>query len=211
MWLTRLILIGLLALIGYEGWRVLNAHRATPFIIAEAQESVFLTWADLTTRQQDILIKIEDPAFFDHAGVDFLTPGAGITTLTQALVKRFYFDPFKPGFAKLEQSLIAWLVLNRQVSKEDQLTLFLNHAYLGRAESGALIGFPAASQHFFGKPVLGLTEAEYISLVAALIAPNSHAPGTEENDIRSERITRYLAGLCAPANNGDVWLPTCSP
>jgi membrane peptidoglycan carboxypeptidase len=206
---TRLLLLLLLGFIAYEGWRIYQAHQATPTLLAEAHSNLALTWSDLSKRQQEILLKVEDPAFFTHPGVDFLTPGAGITTITQALVKRFYFDPFTPGFAKIEQSLIAWLVVNRQVPKEDQLTLFLNHAYFGTGDEGPLIGFPTAAQHFFKRPVGALSEADYIALVASLIAPKTHAPGSPANDQRSKRITRYLTGACAPANNGDVWYPTC--
>jgi len=40
---------------------------------------------------------VEDPHSFEHGGVDFSTPGAGITTITQGLVKHLYFDQFKPA------------------------------------------------------------------------------------------------------------------
>jgi membrane carboxypeptidase/penicillin-binding protein len=53
------------------------------------------------------LLTVEDPHFYTHDGIDASTPGAGITTITQGLVKLYYFHPFKPGIAKLRQSLIA--------------------------------------------------------------------------------------------------------
>ena len=37
----------------------------------------------------NILIKVEDPDFYDHKGVDFKMPGEGITTITQGVVKNF--------------------------------------------------------------------------------------------------------------------------
>ena len=30
------------------------------------------------------LLAVEDPGFADHSGVDFITPGAGVTTITQS-------------------------------------------------------------------------------------------------------------------------------
>lgn len=43
--------------------------------------------SDLSAWQLDALLKIEDPAFYRHKGVDLKTPGAGLTTITQSLVK----------------------------------------------------------------------------------------------------------------------------
>ena len=42
---------------------------------------------DLSQRQKEILIKVQDPGFYNHNGIDLSTPGAGLTTITQAIVK----------------------------------------------------------------------------------------------------------------------------
>jgi hypothetical protein len=56
---------------------------------------------DLSKRQKEILIKVQDPGFYGHNGIDLSTPGAGLTTITQAIVKKLYFDGFKPLIAML--------------------------------------------------------------------------------------------------------------
>ena len=99
-----------------------------------------------------ILLKIEDPAFYEHEGLDFKSLGQGMTTLSQALVKRLYFEKFKPGFAKIEQSLIARFVLHKHFSKDEQLRLFLNLGYFGTLAGEEIIGFSQAAKVYYDKP-----------------------------------------------------------
>jgi len=42
-----------------------------------------------------------------------------------------YIYNFKPGFMKIKQTLIAWLAVDPLVSKDDQLTVFINTSYMG--------------------------------------------------------------------------------
>ena len=116
------IAIIIAVLVAFEAYAVWRASARTPAIIS-AQRNRPVTLAQIGERRLSILLKVEDPSFFGHRGVDFATPGQGRTTLTQALVKRLYFDGgFKPGFAKIEQSLIARFVLRlilRQKSQQE--------------------------------------------------------------------------------------------
>lgn len=205
--LLLLVLLGVLGLMAYEGWRVLRAQALTPDYFAEYQDDSYagLRWSDLSARQQAILIAVEDPAFFTHRGFDLSTPGAGKTTITQALVKRLYFDPFRPGFAKLEQSLIARFAVEAQVPKEAILTAFLDQSWFGEGQTG----FAAAAEAQFGKPVNQLTETEFIALVARLVGPAHYTPGSDALAERSARIARLLAGDCAAQSNGDVYYENC--
>ena len=162
-------------------------------------------WANTGPRQQPILSAVEAPALFDHAGLDMTPPGAGKTTITQALVKRLYFDPFRPGFAKLEQSLIAHFAVESLIGKDTILTAFLDQSWFGDAE----VGFEAAAEAQFGKPVAQLDESEFIALVARLIGPAQFTPGSDALAIRSARITRLLAGDCTARSNSDVYYEDC--
>ena len=88
---------------------------------------------DLSQERRATLLAIEDPTFYRHHGVDLATPGAGMTTLTQGLVKLLYFpNGFHPGIAKIRQTLIAQYALDAMISKDKQLVLFLNSCYLRR-------------------------------------------------------------------------------
>lgn len=164
-----------------------------------------LRYADLQSHRREVLLAVEDPAFFRHRGVDLETPGAGMTTITQGLVKLMYFPGgFKQGIAKIRQTLIAQYALDALVSKEEQLDLFLNMAYMGSRDGKPVRGFAQAAQAYFGKDFSELSDAEFRSLVAMLIAPNDLAPGTPAHLRRLQRIDAYLSGTSLPSSLLDV-------
>ena len=126
-------------------------------------------------------------------------------------MKRFYFDRFEPGFAKLEQSLIARFVFDPALSKDGQLRAFLNHASFGNFQGRPIIGFAAAARTYFGREFAELDERQFVSLVAMLMAPNAldpirHAPANAE---RVRRIEQLVAGKCRPEGVGDVTYDQC--
>jgi membrane carboxypeptidase/penicillin-binding protein len=160
---------------------------------------------DVSAPRMVILLKVEDPKFFDHKGVDLQTPGAGMTTISQGLVKLLYFpDGFQPGLGKIRQTLIARYAFDAQVSKDEQLLLFLNASYLGTENGQAVHGFEQASQVYFGRSFVALSDDEYLVLVGMLIAPNALKPGSAASAERVKRIKRYLSGEVVPASVLDV-------
>jgi membrane peptidoglycan carboxypeptidase len=155
-----------------------------------------------------MLLAVEDPAFYSHNGMDLSTPGAGLTTITQALVKLLYFDPFRPGIsAKLKQTLIAVFALDALVSKETQLLLFVNIVYLGRNGSEQIWGFADAAEAYFDKEFRELTDEEYLALVGMIIAPNGVHVRREpaRNAERVARIKRVLSGDYQPKGLMDFY------
>jgi len=165
--------------------------------------------SDLTPRQLEILLKVEDPQFFRHGGYDFSTPGAGITTITQGLVKHLYFKKFKPGIAKFRQTLIAAYALDPLMPKDEQLRLFINKVYLGNGAQG----FEQASQQYFQKPFHQLSEDEYIAIVAEIIAPevfNIHNYPAR-NVERVARIKRLISGEYKPLGLFDLYYGKIEP
>ena len=206
--LRRVGLIALVCVLGsavYFAWVIHSAREYTANVLLPAYRNTpySLAVSDLSPRQVEILLKVEDPRFFEHRGIDLSTPGGGITTITQALVKHLYFEKFSPGIAKLKQTAIARFVLDPLMAKSDQLRLFINTAYLGPNANG----LSQASEAFFGKPFAQLKEDEYIALVAMLIAPATfdvrHYP--ERNRERVERIKRVVSGEYAPRGLFDIF------
>jgi membrane carboxypeptidase/penicillin-binding protein len=201
----------LILLIAWESFTVLRARLRTPEALAAMRQGP-LRLQDLPPHRIEMLLKVEDPGFFSHHGVDFSTPGAGMTSIPQALVKVFYFDDFEPGFAKLEQSLIARFVLDPALSKGEQLEAFLNHARLGTLEGRTVSGFADAATAYYGRPLDRLNDHEFLSLVAMLMAPNALDPRRHPaaNAERVRRIEAMLAGRCAPQGLRDNSYPACA-
>jgi membrane peptidoglycan carboxypeptidase len=198
----------IVAMACYETWRVLEARAITPELIERLASTQMY---QLKPAHGEILIKVEDPTFLTNNGIDFDTPGQGLTTLTQALAKQLYFERFTPGLQKLELILISRFALTPLATKDDVLHAFVAVAYLGQDDAGSIVGFPEAARRWFGKSFHELSDDEFISLVAMLIAPNSFNPRQhpQENKERVTRIKRLIAGACAPIGLLDVALEGC--
>ena len=201
----------LAALIGYEAWAVMRARARTPAALAAvAVREVHLQ--DLPKDRIDALLKVNDPGFYRHHGLDFSTPGQGMTTLTQSLVKHMYFKRFHPGFAKIDQDLIARFVLDPAMSKSDQLEAFINYSYFGHPGDRDVVGFADAARTYYGKDLTQLNDRQFLSLVAMLNAPDGLDPRRHAaaNAERVDRIQRLLAGTCKPRSWADVDYPDCA-
>ena len=205
---AKIILIGLVALIFYEGFAVLKARSETEEIFSSILHSdrVEIGLADLSRERIHALLLVEDPNFYHHNGFDFSTPGAGVTTITQAMAKYLYFEHFTKGIKKIEQTLIAWLAITPMVSKDDQLIVFMNTAYLGHVDGKEVRGFAEASRTYYAKPFNELTETEYLSLVAMLIAPKTFniKQHPERNLERVALIKKLISGEYIPTENSDM-------
>lgn len=117
--IAAMFAIALILIIAYYVNEVRVARRETPALVQAAWKryGMKLGLADLSSERRTMLLAVEDPSFMHHHGVDLATPGAGMTTITQGLVKLLYFpDGFRPGIAKIRQTLIAQYALNSLVS-----------------------------------------------------------------------------------------------
>ena len=195
----------LVAIAAYYSWVIYSARQYTvSTLLPNSRNADYaLSPSDLSPHQLGILLKVEDPRFFEHGGVDFSTPGAGITTITQGLVKLLYFDKFTPGIAKLKQTAIAAYALDPLMPKQEQLRLFINTAYLGRN----VRGFEQAAHAYFHKPFKQLGEEEYIAIVAMLIAPEifSVEKFPARNVERVARIKNVVSGAYKPLGLFDLY------
>jgi membrane peptidoglycan carboxypeptidase len=206
------LLIFALGIVIYGGYVVQEARKYTREVlsldIAKAQwrypndtvKKFEISINDLSKRQIEILIKVHDPGFYGHNGIDLSTPGNGLTTITQAITKKLYFDDFKPGIAKLKQSIIARFVVDEMISKDDQLNLFINAMYFGDVDGNPVVGLESAAKAYYRRTVNLLSESQYISLIAMLIAPNTfHLINHPEwNADRTNRIKALIAGKYKP-------------
>jgi membrane peptidoglycan carboxypeptidase len=170
--------------------------------------------ADLTLskRQAEILLRVEDPTFRSNKGLDFTTPGAGMTTISQSLAKHIFFDRFQPGFAKGELMALTRFALYPMVDKDRTLKAYLATAYYGRHNGRAVIGLGPAARAWFGKTLAALSEDEYLALVAMGPSPRTLDPVDHAvaNADRVARMKRLLAYQCRPIGLRDVMLEGCA-
>ncbi|MEL7256546.1 MAG: penicillin-binding protein 1C [Pseudomonadota bacterium] len=148
----------------------------------------------------EMLIAYEDKRFYNHAGVDplaFLRAFvqaiwhgelvSGGSTLTMQVARLLENSGTGRLSGKLRQMRVA-LALERKLSKDQILQLYLEHAPFG----GNLEGVRAASYAWFGKEPKRLTPAEASLLVALPQAPEARRPDTSPDSAMTAR-SRVLA------------------
>lgn len=149
-----------------------------------------------------MLIRFEDKRFHDHAGVDPWAMGRAVTqafrngriisggsTLTMQVARILEDGPTGEWQGKLRQLRVA-LALERRLTKDEILTLYVNRAPFG----GNLEGVRAASLAWFGKPPRRLTPAQSALLVALPQSPERRRPDRAA-DAATEARDRVLARM----------------
>ena len=188
-------------------------RQQTPTIVEWALHSkkCVLNVDSFDKKRIDILLKVEDPSFYENKGLDFHSLGAGLTTISQGVGKIFYFDNFKPGFRKIRLIFLTRFALYPLVSKRDVLQIFINYVYFGNYKSAEIRGFEQASNVYFNKRFHDISDEEYLSLVAMIINPNrfdlfNHKAQNKE---RVSRIKKLLTCKCRPNGWNDEELDGC--
>ncbi len=136
------------------------------------EQRYLITVDELPDHVVQAFISAEDKTFFEHPGINPIailraaitnfTSGTtqGASTITQQVVKRLLLTPEKTYTRKIKEMLLAFQ-LERQLSKKDILTIYLNQIHVG----GRSYGIEAGARYYFAKHANELTVAE-----AALIA-----------------------------------------
>jgi len=137
-------------------------------------------------------ISSEDARFFQHKGLDYIAilralarnifSGEilqGGSTITQQVVKSLLLTPEKSFSRKIREAILAYKI-EKYLSKEDILFLYLNQIYLGH---GAY-GIAAAAENYFGKPVEDLNLSESALLAGLPQAPSKYSPYNHPDQAR---------------------------
>lgn len=147
---------------------------------------------EIPERMRQAFLSAEDDRFFEHPGVDYQgivraamnlvmtgERGQGGSTITMQLARNFYLSSEKTYLRKLNEILLA-LKIERELTKEKILELYLNKIYLGNRSYGVA----AAAQIYYG---LELDELNLAQI--AMIAGLPKAPSTYNPIVNPERAT----------------------
>lgn len=149
-----------------------------------------------------MLVRFEDKRFWQHNGVDGLAMiramgqavwhgdvVSGGSTLTMQVARLLEDGSTGRWAGKLRQMRVAW-ALERRLTKDDILALYLTHAPFG----GNLEGIRAATLAWFGKEPNRLTPAQAALLVALPQSPETRRPDRHPNRAVTAR-NRVLARM----------------
>ena len=143
-----------------------------------------VTFEQISPYIKNATVAIEDDQFYQHKGIK---PEAilramwvniktgqysqGGSTITQQVIKNALLSPEKTVTRKVKEWILA-LKLEREMNKEQILTLYLNEAPYG----GNIYGIEEAAMSFFGKHANEITLAESAYLAALPQAPTLYSP-----------------------------------
>lgn len=151
------------------------------------------------------VLATEDQRFFDHPGIDpmglmraaieVLTTGVktqGGSTITMQVARNFYLTREKTYMRKVNEILLA-IKIDRELSKEKILELYLNKIYLGKRAYGVA----AAAQVYYGKTLDQLTLPEIAMIAGLPKAPSALNPiaNPEASKTRRDHVLERMRDL----------------
>ena len=151
------------------------------------EKRIFVPYKAIPTKVINSFLSAEDKNFFSHPGVD--AKGVlravinnisniissrrleGASTITQQVAKNFLLTNEVSLNRKIKEAILA-LRIERALSKERILELYLNQIYLGEGTYGVA----SASLEYFDKPISELNYDEAALLAALPKAPSRYNP-----------------------------------
>ncbi|WP_244930664.1 transglycosylase domain-containing protein [Nocardioides sp. W7] len=141
---------------------------------------------------QNAVVAAENQSFWSDSGLDpkgilraaFSNASGGTTqgasTITQQYVKILYLNQDRSYTRKVKEAILS-LKIQRQQSKKEILTNYLNTIYFGRGAYGV----QAAAQAYFRKPASELTLRQSVVLARVLNNPTAYDPANGEAAVES--------------------------
>lgn len=142
----------------------------------------------------------EDSSFYSHEGVDLtaiframvknMRAGGikqGGSTITQQVIKRLLLTSEKSYKRKLKEAILAYR-LEKFLTKDEILTIYLNQIYLGSRSYGV----EAAARTYFGVHVGDLTLAQAALLAGLPQAPTRYSPFRDFQSAKTRQ--KYVLG-----------------
>ena len=130
------------------------------------------------------LLATEDPRFFEHKGIDYrgimraairniiaIKVTQGGSTITQQLTKVVFLSPERKLKRKIKEIILARR-LEKELTKEEILDLYLNKIYFGHGAYGVQM----AAKTYFGKNIWEINDAEAALLAGLPKSPMSYSP-----------------------------------
>ena len=152
-----------------------------------SEKRIFVPYNAISEKVINSFLSAEDKNFFSHPGVDargvlravvnnvsnILTSKRleGASTITQQVAKNFLLTNEVSFNRKIKEAILAFRI-ERALSKERILELYLNQIYLG----GGAYGVASASLEYFDKPISELNYDEAALLAALPKAPSRYNP-----------------------------------
>ncbi len=148
------------------------------------QNRIVLGYDEIHPLVPQAFVAAEDGRYWEHGGLDVwsifrafinnLKSGRrsqGGSTITQQVTRALMLTPEKSYFRKVKEAILAYR-LDKMLSKEDILSIYLNEIYLGEGAYGV----EAAARTYFGKTSSRLNLSEIALLAGLPQSPSRYSP-----------------------------------
>ena len=182
----------------YEPSIVTSVYAADGSLIAEfyLERRIVVPLEQIPRKVIEAFVSAEDSRFFEHEGIDYLgilralwknIKARGIvqggSTITQQVTKSLLLSPERSFTRKLKEAILAYRI-EKHLSKQEILFLYLNQIYLGHGAYGV----EAAAQNYFGKNVQELNLAECATLAGLPQAPSRYSPYSHPERAKERQV-----------------------
>jgi penicillin-binding protein 1A len=157
-----------------------------------------IPFSDVPSHAKLAFLAAEDAQFYEHQGLNYfgmlrallanLRAGRsrqGGSTITQQVVKNVLLDSERSYQRKIKETILARR-LEKELSKDEIFSLYLNTIYLGQGR----YGIEEASRYYFGKKAKDLDVPEAALLAGLVASPEHYSPRKDETKALARR--RYV-------------------
>ena len=192
------------------GEQTLSLVRLEPELIGRIypdnfEDRILVAYHDAPPSLIKALLAVEDRNYFSHHGIDlrgmlralyhnFLRRQfeQGGSTITQQLVKNFFFTQERTLTRKANEIIMA-VLLERRFGKEEILAAYLNEVYLGQQGRRSVHGFGTAAEFYFARPLNELRPDQIALLVGMVKGASFYNPRRHPD--RAERRRNLVLDL----------------
>ncbi len=173
-------------LTGYQPSILNEVYSSNGELIAQygIERRVLVDLEDIPPFVVDAFVAVEDRRFYQHSGIDAKSilravlqnffEGrivSGGSTITQQVTKNLILGPQKAYSRKIKEAILSHRI-EKNLSKDEILYLYLNHIYL----ADGVYGVEMASRNYFGKSVREINIAEACLLAGIPRRPEQYSP-----------------------------------
>ncbi len=170
----------------------------------KVEKGIYVPLSRVPKFMKNAILATEDPRFYQHKGLDYrgilraafkdiigMRLAQGGSTITQQLAKVVFLTPERKITRKIREVILARR-MEKELTKEEILELYLNKIYFGHGAYGAQM----AAKTYFGKDISNINQAEAALLAGLPKAPMVYSPYSDVDltKLRQWQVLRRMIG-----------------
>jgi penicillin-binding protein 1A len=181
------------------------------------EKGVYVPLQKIPQHMKNAILATEDPRFYHHSGIDYrgilraalkniirMRVSQGGSTITQQLTKVVFLTPERSFVRKIREIILARR-LEKEISKDEILELYLNKIYFGHGAYGVQM----AAKTYFGKDIASINQAEAALLAGLPKSPMVYSPYSDIDltKLRQSQVLKRMVdeGYLTEAQSAQIY------